>query len=90
LTTVKADIVSKVDSLYADLKAVSTARETWWESKRELRETLREEIEHEMQTQNFKAASQGEKARQAQRSGREKYNELQAINTRATNMVTEM
>jgi hypothetical protein len=76
--------------LYTDLKAVSTARETWWQSKKELRETLKEEIEREMQTQNFKAATQGERAKQAQRSARERYNELQAINTRASNMTTEM
>ena len=86
----KSDAVNELNNLYGHLKQVSTARETWWQSKKDLREQLRKEIENERQTQNFKAATQGEKAKQAQRSALEKYNELQAINTRAVNMFTDM
>jgi len=85
-----SDTVEQVDKLYGELKEVSTAREKWWASKRELREQLQEEVENERKTQNFKAATQGEKAKQLGKGAHEKYNELQAINTRAVDMLTDM
>jgi hypothetical protein len=86
----KPEATAKLKAAYGDLNKVEVARETWWQSKKQLRETLREDIENERKTQNFKAATQGEKAKQAQRTAQEKYNELQAINTRAVNMIADM
>ncbi|KIW01778.1 uncharacterized protein PV09_06950 [Verruconis gallopava] len=86
----KADLVKHVKALYEYLDTIETARETWWQSKKELRAQLREDIARERQTQNFKAATQSERARQAQESAQERMNKLQAINARAMDMIENM
>lgn len=84
------DLIQQVDALYTSIKTIDTARETWWLGKRDLRESLTKEIEYDRQKGNFKAATQGEKARQKQKTAQEKMNDLQAINTRAMDMARDM
>lgn len=86
----KAKAVEQISLLFKHLKAVDTARTTWWTSKSGLRAQLAAEITREEHLAPVKRAGRSEGPEGEVQTARQKYNELQAINHRVSVMVREM